>query len=545
MSMIARASGFFGKMGAFIGWGGASRAYEAGTMHMPETSSWAPSINFGDDEVLVNRDRIVARARDLVKNNGFISGGMDRRVEAVIGSKIRLKCQPAYAAMNRDFDWSFRWSQEVQTAWKVYTLGVSRLCDAEGSKTFGMIVNTAYRHYFIDGEALAVVEDIDRGGKYTTALRLIDPDRLSNPTGVPDHAILQNGNRLVGGVELDKNHAPVAYHIRVAHPSDPAVTMDKFRWERIPRYSPSGRPRVIHAYHAKRAEVRRGVSQLAEIIIASKQMDRMDKATVNAALLQTIMALFITSPAPTEEVAEAVAPIEAAPSAGYLDNLLSFREKNKVRIGGEAQGIHLFPGEKAEFKVPTHPHNNFEAFMAQMLRKIASTFGLSYPQLSQDWAGINYSSARTLLNEIWRGLLDDRHVFTQMFCTPFYAAWLEEAIVLSRTITLPGGPLSFYRWKDELTLCDWMGPGRGTVDPKKEQEAASIAIAGNRSSDAREMEAQGFDYVEVYEELANERKLRESLGLPDGDNAVPDGPGRPAEQTSDDADAREMEGADQ
>ena len=545
MSMIARASSFFGKMGAFIGWGGAGRAYEAGSYDMPETSGWNPSVNFGDDEVLVNRDRIVARARDLVKNNGFISGGMDRKAEAVIGSKIRLKAQPAYRAMGRDFDWAFKWSQDVQTAWKVYTMGVSRFCDAERTKTFGMLVNTAYRHYFIDGEALAVVDDIDRGSKYTTAMRLIDPDRLSNPTGVPDHHILQNGNRIVGGVEIDQSHAPVAYHIRVAHPGDPAMSMDKFRWERIPRYSPSGRPRVIHAFHAKRAEIRRGISQLAEIILASKQMDRMDKATVNAALMQTIMALFITSPAPTEEVAEAIAPTETSASSSYFDTLVGIREKNKVRIGGEATAVHLIPGEKAEFKAPTHPHNNFEAFMAQMLRKIASTFGLSYPQLSQDWAGINYSSARTLLNEIWRGLLDDRHVFTQMFCTPFYAAWLEEAIVLSRTITLPGGPLSYYRWKEELTLCDWMGPGRGTVEPKKEQEAASIAIAGNRSSDSREAEAQGLDYVEVYEELANERKLRESLGLPDGDNAIPTGPGRPEEENTDAADQREMEGADQ
>jgi len=543
--MISSASALLGKMGAFLGWGGAGQAYEAGTRHMPENSSWAPSINSGDDEVLVHRDEIVARARDLIRNNGFISGGMDRRVEAVIGSKIRLKCQPAYAAMGRDTDWSFNWSQTVQQAWSVYTMDFARFCDAEQIKTFGMIVNTAYRHYFIDGEALALVEDIERGGKYSTTLRLIDSDRLSNPNGLPDHHILANGNRLVGGVELDRYNAPVAYHIRVTHPHDPAPTVDKFRWDRIPRFGATGRPRVIHTYHAKRAEVRRGISQLAEIIIASKQMDRMDKATVSAALLQTIMALFITSPAPTEEVAEAVAPIETGASAGYLDNLLSFREKNKVRIGSEVQGIHGFPGEKFEFKAPTHPHNNFEAFMAQMLRKIASTFGLSYPQLSQDWAGINYSSARTLLNEIWRGLLDDRHVFTQMFCTPFYAAWLEEAIVLRKTITLPGGPMSFYRWRAELTMCDWMGPGRGTVDPKKEQEAASLAIAGNRSSDAREAEAQGLDFYTVYEELAYEKRLRERLGISDADNAVPTGPGRPADDSNDEADAREMEGADQ
>lgn len=551
MSMLSSASALVNNMMAWMAFSGAGNAYEAGRNDLAETSGWHPSVNYPDDEVLVNRDQIVARARNLIQNNGFISGGIDRRAEAVVGTRIRLKAQPAYAAMNRDIEWAFNWSQSVQSAWRVYTMSDRKFCDAERIQTFGMQVDTAYRHYLHDGEALAVVEDIERGGKYSTCLRLIDPDRLSNPDGVPDHTILENGHRMVGGVELDVNHAPVAYHIRVAHPCDPAMSMDKFRWERIAREGPTGRPRVIHVYQKKRAELRRGISKLADIILGAKQMDRMDKATVNAALLQTILALVVTSPAPGADVRDALAPVGDTTSASYAEELVSYREKNRIKLGSEVQAVHGFPGEDFDFKSPTHPSNNFEPFMAQALRKIASSFGISYSQLSQDWAGINYSSARTLLNEIWRGLLSDRHVFTQLFCTPFYAAWLEEAIVLARTVRLPGGPMSFYRWRDELVLCDWMGPGRGTVDPKKEEEAASLAIAGNRSSDEIEANSQGRDHYEVYEQLAFEKRLRAKMGLPDADNDVPTGRGRPAgsgddamENDSDRADREETEGVE-
>lgn len=516
---------------------GAGQAYEGGRSDLPELRNFHPGINFGDHEILENRDKIVARARDLVRNNGYVGGGVDRKVDAVMGSKIRLKCQISYVSMGQTPQWSFEWSRKTQEAFRVFTDSDQRWCDAERTQSFGMLCNTAYRHYIVDGEALAVIEDRQRGGKYTSCLRLIDPDRLCNPYNIPENTILKNGNRVIGGVEISaKDKSPVAYHIRVNHPADYAVTQDQLKWERIAARGPTGRPKVIHAFSKKRGSVTRGISQLADVIIGAKQMDRMDKATINAALLQTIFALFVSSEAPTQDIADALgAPADnEASHSNIIKTQLEYRGENPVQVG-DVRAIQGLPNEKFEFKQPTHPHNNFEQFMQLQLKRIASSLGISYPQLSQDWAGINYSSARTLLNEIWRGLLDERHVFTQMFCTPFYAAWLEEAIVLRQTIELPEGALSFYKWRDELVRCDWMGPGRGTVDPKKEQEGSSIAIAGNRSSDQQECETHGLDVYEVYEQIAFEKALRADLGIPDADNDV--GPGRPDQGTSEQPDS--------
>jgi lambda family phage portal protein len=179
-----------------------------------------------------------------------------------------------------------------------------------------------------------------------------------------------------------------------------------------------------------------------------------------------------------------------------------------------------------------------------VLRSIAAAFGVSYEQLSRDWSQINYSSARTLLNEVWRGFMADRHLFTQAFCAPIYSAWLEEAI-LRGAITVPGGAGNFYRNRAAFTACDWIGPGRGTIDPKKEQEAADLAIGGNRSNLAIEASEQGFDYREVMIQRSRERKLAEKLGL-NPDPTPPTGPGRPAgEETGDDrpADTKRREDA--
>src|SRR3546814_2280701 len=56
----------------------------------------------------------------------------------------------------------------------------------------------------------------------------------------------------------------------------------------------------------------------------------------------------------------------------------------------------------------THPNSNYPQFARFVLQKVAASLGISYPQLSQDWSSLNYSSARALLNEIWRGFLEDR-----------------------------------------------------------------------------------------------------------------------------------------
>ena len=489
-----------------------SRYYEAGDYGSPHTEGWYEALNDPNQEVLADRAQIVARARSLVRNNPTIAGAIDRLTESVIGARTWLEATPDYEAMGRDADWADTWATNVEAMWRIWANDPMRRCDADGKLLFPEMLRAGYRHWIVDGEACAAIYMIKRGSRYQTAFKMIDPDRLSNPNGGSDFTILRNGNTVVGGCEIAPHGEVVAYHIRKAHPNDPSPDMKSSQWERIARYSKTGRPQFIHAFRQDRAGQRRGVSRLAAAMLRVKMSERYDRAELDAALLNAIFAGFVESPAPTADVRDMMAPgSDAGVDGSYLTELAEYRRKNKVAVRG-TQMIHLRPGEKAGFHSAERPSSNYPAFHAAHDRMSAGALGLSYPQYSQDWADINYSSARTLLNETWRGFLEDRQLFTQELGTPVYAALLEEMVALG-DVKVPGGPANFYRHKSALVQCEWQGPGRGVIDPLKEAQAADIDMNAGRSNLAIAAADTGRDPRRVLQGLAREKRLREELGL--------------------------------
>ena len=236
------------------------------------------------------------------------------------------------------------------------------------------------------------------------------------------------------------------------------------------------------------------------------------------------------------------APSGAAVGPSFAEQWIDYRHENPLYVG-DIGFTHLFPDEEVGFAQAEGPPAHFAEFKAEGLRSIASDFGLSHQQLAQNWEDINYSSARTLLNEIWRSLLDDRWQFTQGMPALIYAAWLQEAVAIGK-VKVPGGPINFFRYRAELTMSEWLGPGRGRVDPKKEAEASDLNLAAGRTNLSMEANEQGQDARDILLGRARDREMIEEYGLSDmiGHNGGP----RMAEddEDTDVADARERQTGD-
>jgi lambda family phage portal protein len=522
-----RADGTFPQMEAFLGFGNGGRAYDAGRHDSREMAGWHTGISTSNDEILQTRDEIVARGRDLVRNNPTISGAVDRLTESIIGAKLWLECQPDFEAMGKTSEWADKWATTTEASWRVYASDPFKRCDVDRKVTLPHMFRAAYRHWLVDGEACAVVKMAQRGGKYRTCFKLIDPDRLSNPMGKRDEQILDNGNTIIGGVEIDPAGEAVAYHVRKKHPNSATVAADKFTWERIPRFSGTGRPIFIHAFRYDRADQRRGISRLAASMARVKMSDRNDKAELEANLLRALNTLFIKSSRGSASVAEALAPADDGKEMDYISSLLDFRSKNKVAIDG-VNVTHLFPDEAVDMPNRGDANANYPAFQQTHDRKIAASLGMSYPHMSNNWADINYSSGRLMRNEMWRGFIEDRELFTQEFCTMFFAAWCEEAVAVL-DVKVPGGPANYYRWKSELCQVEWMGPGPGTGDPKKEAEANELELRQNVTTLATIAAERGQDSRKIIQSRAREKRMLAEAGLIDiTDVKSTMGAGRPA-----------------
>jgi phage portal protein, lambda family len=507
MGLIANLSSGLGRVAYAFGIGGQPRR-DAGRNDIPELNGWQPAPGFAGSNSYGERDAILGRARDLDKNNAWINGGLDRRVESVIGGSIRLSAQPAIEILNRDYDWRMKWTADVEVRYKVWGNDIERRCDARQTLTFGQITRLAYLSYIRDGEVAAEIRDEARGISNTTNVLLFEAERISTPPMLK----FEEGPALRNGIVFSRSGAPIGYHIASRHPSDTEGVRGADRWDYVPRFGSTGRAKIIHVFSPRFAEQNRGISRLAEAMVPAKMLDRVDRAEVQAALKAAILSFFIKSPGSTDDLQQALAPTGGENEIdAWVEKYIDHRTKSPVRMDA-AQIVHLLPEEDVVVPNATHPNSNYPTFARFVLQKVAASLGVSYPQLSQDWAGINYSSARALLNELWRSFLEDRQFFTQQFCTPIYAAWLEVEVA-NGDVKVPGGPANFYRNKTAICMAEWIGPGRGSVDPLKEANADNLDTAAGRKSTVEAILERGRDPSDVLAEEDWYLKERKKRGL--------------------------------
>jgi lambda family phage portal protein len=502
--------GIWQKLGAYVGWWGTSQSYDAGNYDTRELRDWAPSLLSADDEVFEGRDALVGRSRDLYRNHPVVHGAVNKIVDAIIGSRVLLDAKPHHELLRRDIDWALDWSLGTEAEFKVWGYAQPFDCDIKRERSFGQLMRTLAITRIVDGEFFYILRNKPGALRYTTCIELIDPDRVSNPNGIADNQVLPNGNTVYAGIEFAPDGEPVAYHVRTRHPAALSVQGKPFDWVRVARRSPEGKPIMVHGFRQHRANQKRGVTELASVIKRVKMNDRYDKAELEAALFDAINAGFIRSGAPTGELASAMAPAGNAQDGLSPQDYIDYRKENKVHVEG-VRMLHLIQGEDVKFKEPARPAGNYPAFKGAGQHDMAAGMGLSYPQISEDWADINYSSARTLLNEKWRGFESLGEEFTSQACAPAYCAWLEEAIAIG-TVRMPGGAQRFYSNRTLISASSWLRPGRGKIDPLKEEQAADIAVHAGRSNTALECANNGLDFYEVLMGKAREDLIRKRLG---------------------------------
>ena len=526
--LISAAADFGRGMMGYLGFG----SFDAGRSDIQETAGWIPSKTHPDMAFAGSGGLITERSEDLDRNSAWINGALDRSVEAVIGNGLQPWPTPIYDLLADSFDSkaAMQWGRKTRALYRAWAEDPLFRCDAHMRFSVGLLTRLAYLNFRRGGEAIAELRKDNRGATNPLNVLLIDPKRLRNPMGVPDtDPMIRNG------VERGPNGAPIALHILKRHPDDPAPDFGRMQTERIPMRTTTGTPKMIHIINPRYIEQTRGFSKLAESMVPAKMLERYDRAEINAALLNAVMGFFIKSPGTPEDLAEMVAPGSTLTEGNALNEYVNYRGQNPIRQVGDAFIRQLLPDEDVVTVQPTHPNAVYPEFQKAQLAKIAASHGLSYPQISQQWDGINYSSARAMLNEIWRGMLQERDYFAQNFVHPIYVAWIEEEVAAGR-IKVPGGPAKLYSNLSAVTNCRWIGPARGTVDPQKESMAKNLDSAAHRVSPVELALEEGKDIFQILDDVAIYREALADRELPEpnyntkagADAGASDGSGDPA-----------------
>ncbi|KER01554.1 phage portal protein [Photorhabdus temperata subsp. temperata] len=499
--------------------GGSRVPYDAADSSSDQLANWQPALWSPDNEINIYRDRIVSRVRDLARNDGWASGAITRVLDNAVGANFRPIIKPDYRMLalvtgNKAFDatWADEYGKVVEAHWRSWANDPGRYCDVERQQTVSQMLRLAFRHKLLDGDALAILQyRPDRlgpgRGHYATTVQIVDPDRLSNPQQNFDMPHIR------GGVEIDADGAPTFYHIREAHIGDWWSGAKTMTWERIPRETAWGRPHVVHDFDHERGAQHRGNGILTPVVQRLKMLIKYDQSELEAAILNAIFGAYIESPYDPALVEAALGESEDENLGAYQQGRVEFHNDRRMSLQNGARIPIMYPGEKITTVNAARPHSNFEGFESAALRNIAAATGLSTQQVTQDWSDVNYSSARSAMLEAWKTLTRRRADFSIGFAQPILTAFIEEIHDIE-DLPLPTGAPDFLEARAAYCRAQWMGPGRGWVDPVAEKKGAILGMdAGLSTLEMEAAENAGEDWEEMLDQRKRELDAFKERGL--------------------------------
>jgi len=462
-----------------------------------QLSNWFPIRAAADAELLSDQSTLIARSRDLDRNTGIVAGAFQTINDNVVGAALRLSAWPDYRALGKDAQWAEDWGRNVESLWK--SVADTTALDVANKLTFTGLTTLVYRSVLQNGEALALPLWLDRPmiSRFKTCVQLVDTDRLSNPGNMTPTLCLR------GGIEMDNYGKPTAYHIRKISTWPamffPAIGGIAGEWECIPAETSWGRKRVIHVYQPDRVDQTRGKPLLTPVIEQFRMLDSYQRAELQSAIVNALVAGIIETPLDPATLAEMV--------GGDANGYLAAKNEYRVQLEG-GTFIPLYPGDKMTPFSPDRPAPQFAAFSEFVLRQIGVSMGLPYEQVMKDYSKTNYSSARAALLESWRYFTTRRSWLNTYWAQPMYELWFEEA-VNAGLIDAP----DFYEKRSFYTRAKWIGPGRGWIDPVKEAEAAQVRLATGISTLEIECAEQGLDFNDVIDQRSIEKARLQEAGL--------------------------------
>ena len=461
------------------------------------TYDWNPSLVPADEEIRHVLGRLRARARELGRNNPYVRQYLNLLRVNVIGPEgFKLQAQ----VRNNNGRLAKLMNDRIEGAWADW----SRAPTVDGKLSSVDFQQLALEAVAKEGEVLVRMH---RGfdNAHGFAIEAIDPDHLDElffrPRGT-------NAAEIRMGVEVDAFGRPLAYHVWDSSPFGGFPAPAQRKRVRIPA------DEIIHLYDPDRVNQTRGVTWLAPVMYALNMLDGYEEAEITACRIAASAMAFFTR---KEGQAGEFTP----------------DEKNAMEIEANP-GTFAFAPEGYDLSTwdPQHPNANYQAFVKGALRKIASGLGLSYNVLANDLEGVNYSSMRSGLlieRDLWRSL---QRWWTGAFLERVYPEWMGMSL-------LAGGLELDSRDPRKFLNSRWVARGWPWVDPSKDTDAGLKEIQAGLGSRTALLAEQGKDVEEVFEQLAEEKRLAKEYEI---DVEVPQpggGQAKPAEEPPDEAEPEE------
>src|SRR5690606_15188740 len=112
-------------------------------------------------------------------------------------------------------------------------------------------------------------------------------------------------------------------------------------------------------------------------------------ATIQTQILQTVMAIALTSPSPSKEAFEAISAFDDDDDLkqdyqDYFASALDRAASGKISLSGDPTVSHLAPGEELKLMSTGVPGPQFLPISAELSRDMARALGITFGGLTMD-----------------------------------------------------------------------------------------------------------------------------------------------------------------
>ena len=433
--------------------------------------NWRPKLKSGDAELRKDLKFIIARARDLSRNNSVVSGAIAKICRNVIRNGLKIKSQirnknELNETLNKEIDDIFKtWSK-------------LKICDYYGFDTFYTMQKNVLRLMYIDGDCfIRKIYDSSfiKLGLPPLRMQIIESDMID----LTVDGRLKNGNKAKRGIEFNNKDCVTAYYFYSIHPSEGFP-----KTVRVPAND------IIHIYIKNRPSLSRGVSSLSSIIMDMYDLNEYRRYEMIGAKVAASFGVFVKSNIP-----------EVIRGQNNSNN-------KKLPTYIDAGRIHMLP-HGTEIQIASHnrPPSSYKPFVNNSLKFASTGVGMSYSSFSNDYTDSSYSSERSATLEERLTYSELQDIIDEKLNAPVWK-WFIECLFLSNIINLP----DFFNKKHIYSISyNCLKPGWNWVDPLKDSKAAEIELQNKTNTRREILSAKGIDYDEFLEIIKREQQDFEIL----------------------------------
>lgn len=446
------------------------RNYDAGD-YSRGNANWRVMNQSAEYTDKYSRDNVRARARDLERNSDMMNSVIGAYKRNVIGGGYTLQTKTGNDKLN----------DTIEAAWKKWCK--KQNCDVTGTQSFMQIMRMCVKRKKVDGGIL-IVKRYTKDGFLPFKLQTFEVDELDNSQMTPKN----QGNKVVGGIELNEYNKPVGYWIRQYPVDSLALT--------TPVYIDA--KDVIFMYTKHRPSQVREISDMSPTITRIRDANEFMVAVSVKERIAACLSVFIKKTIPTTGIGNIGRGIGGAAGErqDYQGKSITPGMIKELNAGDEIQVVN-----------PAGQATDAASYIKLQQRLVGAGQGVSYEATSRDMSQSTYSSTRQSIIEDDMTYAEEKELLMEVMDEIY------ETFVISLWLTGSIKVKDFWDKKDMYLDHTWIVAPKKWIDPQKEANANRIALATGQKTFKQIAAEQGKDWKEQIEEIAEVLNYAKELGI--------------------------------